>query len=307
MNNILKFLIIAFSVNLLGCNLEKVSSTTPEIGENKYIDLELKYKDYNINGKNYYIIAKGGLWAREKPSLLANKKLLIPEGYPIGTLSEIKREPVTIDGITDYWVAVDMRHNDLWLFGGYLSTSPKPREIKGIPLDEDYCLRYTNKTFPDKFESGCWGWECLFRSGAVNYSEFMYDNVSFIFLNKDNTGVIQVTDNRDDTTFKNIVWKKEKDSILVSGLYKHRTPNFYQDNEEKKWKNEQLNIYGKVNFFIDFTLKISMNNKNKFEYFFHALDKNPINGKKIAEYYKLDNEHEFVGGDNCVSPFLLKQ
>jgi hypothetical protein len=304
MNVINKIIIFIFFIYYLNCNQENVKNQEKIsiVTEKNNIEIKSKYDNFR-SGKVLYITAKGGLWARNEPSLTANKMLLYPESYKIGLIHDVGSEPVTIDGITDYWVAVWEKGNIMWVFGGYLSASPKLREINGIPLDKDFCLKFTQKTFPDKFEGGCWGWECLFLSGAVDYRIFSTDYTAFILLQKNNKGEIVFTENRDDTSFKNITWKKEKDSIIVSGLYKHRKPNFYDDGtDNRKWINEQKKNYGKENFFIDFTLKILMNKYNNFEFIFHALDKNPVNGKKIAEYLTLDNELKYPNAGNCLSP-----
>ena len=87
------------------------------------VNIEIEqYKDYRINSPE-------GLRRREKPSLDSKVLGVYPDNY-IVYVSEIGKELVEIDGISNYWVKI--RHNKdpyTWVFGGYL------KEIEPFPED----------------------------------------------------------------------------------------------------------------------------------------------------------------------------
>jgi hypothetical protein len=72
--------------------------------------------------KLMYVTAKSGLRERSEPSVngAINRTLLYGEYIQVFSKQS---NPVTIDGITDYWYSAryDSSKSDAWVFGGYLS------------------------------------------------------------------------------------------------------------------------------------------------------------------------------------------
>ena len=110
-----------------------VENNQQNINEQK-VNIEIEqYKYYRINSPE-------GLRRREMPSLDSKVLGVYPDNY-IVYVSEIGKELVEIDGISNYWVKIG-HNNDpyTWVFGGYL------KEIEPFPedaLDENE-YRYTD-------------------------------------------------------------------------------------------------------------------------------------------------------------------
>jgi hypothetical protein len=259
------------------------------------------------DGEIYYVTAKGGLWLRDEPSIESNKIKLLPYAYPVYKV-KIQKITDTIDGIADHWVIVNPNWGTgQWAFGGYLSKTMPTKELNEIPVMDNYCLKFNKKTFPEKFQSGCiGGGTCINYYGEKDSDPSNRSGQNIVALYKNGKGIIKAHTIEDRTDFKDIKWKKENDKIIITGLYKNREPLFNDEESEKKWRQEQVDIFGKVDFYIDFTVEITVNDDGSYNSKFHAIDNKPITGKKIAEFNKLDNDWEQVGKydseDFCIHP-----
>ena len=136
----MKILFILFlCLSFFGCSknqIEKdvVSNNEVETMEEAETFVEVENNEQKINieieqYEYYRINSPEGLRRREKPSLDSKVLGVYPDNY-IVYVSEIGKELVEIDGISNYWVKI--KHNKdpyTWVFGGYL------KEIEPFPED----------------------------------------------------------------------------------------------------------------------------------------------------------------------------
>ena len=136
----MKILFILFlCLSFFGCSknqIEKdvVSNNEVETMEETETFVEVENNEQKVNieieqYEYYRINSPEGLRRREKPSLDSKVLGVYPDNY-IVYVSEIGKELVEIDGISNYWVKI--RHNKdpyTWVFGGYL------KEIEPFPED----------------------------------------------------------------------------------------------------------------------------------------------------------------------------
>ena len=136
----MKILFILFlCLSFFGCSKNQVEKDVVSNNEvetmeeaETFVEVENNEKKINIEIEQYEyyrINSPEGLRRREKPSLDSKVLGVYPDNY-IVYVSEIGKELVEIDGISNYWVKI--KHNNdpyTWVFGGYL------KEIEPFPED----------------------------------------------------------------------------------------------------------------------------------------------------------------------------
>ncbi|MEM7180209.1 MAG: hypothetical protein AAF518_04815 [Spirochaetota bacterium] len=170
------------------------------------------------------------------------------------------------------------------------------------------CYRFTKNNFPAQFYEGCIGLRGICDGGihSIYKKIVLLDNeasIDYILFNIDGTVLIEIQDSfRYKHLFKNNKWHKEGGHIVVTGKFLSNDYRYfarkylygrcksihkelqgdttYESACKQEWQEDLQKMYGKRSFYVDYTLKISLDIKGKLILQWQTEDKGAVPGKK---------------------------